>query len=66
MNEFLRDGEHGYFVEHGDVAGLKAKIEYVLDHPEEAARVGARAREWVLARYTVDAYVNRILSVWSA
>lgn len=64
VEEFIRDGENGFFVPHGDVDALRAKIQYVLDHPEVAARVGARAREWVLERYTVDSYVKRILSVW--
>ena len=64
VGEFLRDGENGFFVPQGDARALQARIEYVLDNPDVAARVGEQAREWVLARYTVDAYVNRILSVW--
>jgi glycosyltransferase involved in cell wall biosynthesis len=64
VDEFLREGEHGYFVAHGDVLGLRAKIQYLLDRPDEAARMGARARDWVLSRYTVASYVQKILSVW--
>lgn len=64
VSEFLRDGENGYFVAHGDVSALTKKIQYLLDHPDEAARVGARARDWVLARYTVESYVQKILSIW--
>jgi glycosyltransferase involved in cell wall biosynthesis len=64
VDEFLRDGENGYFVGHGDVLGLRTKIQYLLDHPDEAARMGARARDWVLSRYTVESYVQKILSVW--
>jgi len=64
VEEFVRDGENGFFVPHGDAIALRAKIQYILDNPDVAAQVGARAREWVLARYTVEAYVNRILSVW--
>jgi len=64
VEEFLRDGEHGFFVASGDVGGLRSKIEYLLDHPDEANQMGERARKWVLDRYTVDAYVKKILSVW--
>jgi glycosyltransferase involved in cell wall biosynthesis len=62
VDEFLRDGDTGYFVEQGDVAGLRSKIQYLLEHPAEAAQMGQRAREWVLARYTVKSYVDKILS----
>ncbi len=64
VEEFLLDGENGFFVPPNDPQALQAKIQYVLDNPDVAARVGERAREWVLSRYTVDAYVKRILSVW--
>jgi glycosyltransferase involved in cell wall biosynthesis len=64
VEEFLRDGDTGYFVPAGDAATLRAKIQHLLDHPDEAARVGARARDWVLERYAVAGYVQRILSVW--
>jgi glycosyltransferase involved in cell wall biosynthesis len=64
VQEFLRDGENGYFVPAGDARALREKIRHVLDHPAEAARVGSRAREWVLERFTVERYVERILGVW--
>jgi glycosyltransferase involved in cell wall biosynthesis len=64
VEEFLTEGETGYFVPAGDVDALRKKIQFLLDHPDEAARVGQRARDWVLERYTVEQYVQRILSVW--
>jgi glycosyltransferase involved in cell wall biosynthesis len=64
VEEFLRDGENGYFVPAGDAAALRDKIAYLLDHPEEAAQVGARARQWVVDRFSVELYVKKILSVW--
>jgi len=64
VEEFIRDGENGLFVAPGDASALRAKIQYLLDRSDEAARIGARARAWVLERYTVESYVNRILSVW--
>jgi glycosyltransferase involved in cell wall biosynthesis len=61
---FLRDEETGYFVPAGDAEALRAKIKRLLQKPDEAARIGARAREWVLERFTVARYVERIMSVW--
>ena len=62
--DFLTDGETGFFVPAGDSAALRERIRYVLDHADEAERIGARAREWVCERFTVDHYVKRILSAW--
>jgi glycosyltransferase involved in cell wall biosynthesis len=64
VEEFLRDGETGYFVAPEDRGALRDKIAYLLDHPDEAARVGAAARRWVVERFSVERYVQRILSVW--
>jgi glycosyltransferase involved in cell wall biosynthesis len=64
VEEFLRDGENGFFVPPDDAAALRDKIAYLLDHPAEAARLGARAREWVVERFSVQRYVAKILSVW--
>lgn len=64
VEEFMKDGEHGYFVDHGDARGLRQKIEYLLDRPDEAARMGANARRWVLERYTVASYVQKIVGIW--
>jgi glycosyltransferase involved in cell wall biosynthesis len=63
--DFMINGEHGFLVPRGDIDTLRARIRFLLDHPTEAERMGQRAREWVLSRFTVEHYVNRILSVWA-
>jgi glycosyltransferase involved in cell wall biosynthesis len=63
--DYMIDGEHGFLVPRGDADTLRARIRFLLDNPAEAERMGQRAREWVLSRFTVEHYVNRILSVWS-
>jgi glycosyltransferase involved in cell wall biosynthesis len=65
VEDFVRDGENGLLVPPGDPDILGKKIRYLLDHPEQAAQLGKRAREWVLEHFTVEAYVNKILSVWN-
>ena len=58
VDEFLRDGENGFFVPPNDAPALQAKIQHVLDNPEVAARVGERAREWVLNLFFVKVYTK--------
>jgi glycosyltransferase involved in cell wall biosynthesis len=65
VRDFLVDEETGYFVPAGDVDALRAKVKYVLDQPEQAAEVGRRAREWVLQNFTLQQYVDKILSTLS-
>ena len=64
VEDFLEDGEHGFLVPAGDAGALRERIRYLLDHPDEADRMGRRGRERVLERFTVPKYVERILSVW--
>jgi glycosyltransferase involved in cell wall biosynthesis len=47
VEEFLQDGEHGFFVPQGDVEALRGKVRWLLDHPAEVERMGQRARDWV-------------------
>jgi glycosyltransferase involved in cell wall biosynthesis len=42
----------GWIVPADDTAGLQAKIEYVLTHPDEAHEMGRRARRRVIERYS--------------
>lgn len=42
----------GYVVPAEDSPALRAKIEYVLTHPEEAREMGRRARQRVIERYS--------------
>lgn len=44
----------GYVVPADDTAALQAKIEYVLQHPEEGRELGRRARRRVIERYSWD------------
>jgi len=45
----------GLLVEPGNVSALAAAIERLLDRPEEATALGARARERCVARYSFEA-----------
>jgi glycosyltransferase involved in cell wall biosynthesis len=65
IEDFVIDGENCLLVDSGNPGALSEKIRYLLDRPEEASRLGKRARDWVLERFTVDKYVKKILSVWN-
>jgi glycosyltransferase involved in cell wall biosynthesis len=64
VEEFMKDGEHGFFVDQGDITGLREKLELLLNDPDAANQMGEQARQWVLERYTVESYVQKIMSVW--
>ena len=50
------DGENGYF--DADPAGLRARARSLLEDPALASRLGARARETVLERYSLRAFLE--------
>jgi glycosyltransferase involved in cell wall biosynthesis len=65
VEDFLIDGKTGFFVPAKDPAALREKIAYLLANQREATQMGARARELAVERFSVERYVNSILSVWS-
>jgi glycosyltransferase involved in cell wall biosynthesis len=42
--DFIRDGDNGLIVDYADVAGLRRAIRWVLEHPDDARRMGERGR----------------------
>jgi glycosyltransferase involved in cell wall biosynthesis len=64
VEDFLKDGESGYFVPPRDASALRRKVQFLLENPGEANRVGAQARQWVVERFAVARYVDRMMSVW--
>lgn len=59
--EIITDGETGFTIPPGDVASLKEKIQYFLDNPEEARRMGERGKAEVHEKYTWDAVAKRCI-----
>ena len=59
MDQFFQDGEH--YRGFSSVEEMLEQIQWVLDHPGEAAEMAQKARELVLAKHT---YYHRALRVW--
>jgi glycosyltransferase involved in cell wall biosynthesis len=56
----IRDGEHGIYVPPGDPAALRAAIEYLSVHPDEAERMGRAGRALVRERHAMDICIPRL------
>jgi mannosyltransferase len=60
----VRDGETGILVPPGDVDALVAALAPLMREPATAAEMGRRARAHVLADFSVDAEVAKIVGVY--
>jgi glycosyltransferase involved in cell wall biosynthesis len=65
MPEIVTHGETGFVVPPNDPAALRVKLEWLRDHPSEAARMGEAARRRVLDRFTWPEVVRRCLSAYA-
>jgi glycosyltransferase involved in cell wall biosynthesis len=64
MPEIVEDGVTGFIVPPSDPQPLREKIRWMLDHPEEARRMGRRGRAVVLERFTWQAVAERCLAAY--
>jgi glycosyltransferase involved in cell wall biosynthesis len=60
--ELIRDGVTGLLYEPGDVAGLAAILERLIDDPAEGQRLGAAARAWATARFAEQRFGDELLA----
>jgi glycosyltransferase involved in cell wall biosynthesis len=59
----MRLEPNGFYVPPGDHEAMRRAIVYLLDHPEERARLGAAGRRLVERLLTVDQYAQRIREI---
>jgi glycosyltransferase involved in cell wall biosynthesis len=64
LPEVVQDGETGFLVTPGDVGELRDRLAQLLGDPALAARMGRRAREVVLERFTWAATARRCLDAY--
>jgi glycosyltransferase involved in cell wall biosynthesis len=64
LPEVVEDGETGFLVPPGDETALRERIETLVGDPAQAARLGTRARERVLAQWTWEHCAERCLDAY--
>jgi glycosyltransferase involved in cell wall biosynthesis len=61
--DIIRDGENGIYVPPGDTAALRTAVRHLLDHPDDADRMGRAGRALVESRHTLDRWVRDVVDV---
>ncbi|MBF0623241.1 MAG: glycosyltransferase family 4 protein [Magnetococcales bacterium] len=62
--ELVRNDASGFLLPEGDVAGVAAAVERLLDDPELAHRLGTGARDLAWAAHDVDTARERLVAVY--
>jgi glycosyltransferase involved in cell wall biosynthesis len=60
QTDVIVDGENGLYVEPGDPRSLRAAIQRLLDHPQEAEQMGRNGRLLVEQKMSLEQYVPRL------
>jgi mannosyltransferase len=55
----------GLLYEPGDIAGLRALLERVMQNPDEAARFGAAARAEVVERFGIEHEASTLRRIYA-
>lgn len=64
LAEIVRDGETGLYFEAGDTIDLAKKINMLVANPDLAAKMGKRAREVFLLKYTPDQNFKMLMDIY--
>ena len=63
QTDVVEHNVNGLYVSPGDPAALRNAIVHLLDHPEDAARLGRAARQTIESTMSLDLWVDRISRV---
>jgi len=58
--EMIEDNINGYLVKPFDIRELAKKIEYLLENPEKALRMGQKGYEIFLSKFTFEHHLQRL------
>jgi alpha-maltose-1-phosphate synthase len=64
LPEVVADGETGFVVPPNDPAALREKLTWLLDHPDDAARMGAAGRRRALEHFSWCTVARRCLELY--
>lgn len=62
--DWLEDGVGGFCVAPGDIAGMGARIQELLDTPDRARDIAMRGRERVRAEFVVTPHLARLIPLY--
>jgi len=62
--EVVVDGEGGYLTEVGDTSDMAARILHLIDHPDEARKMGQSGRRRALEKFDQESVVARYESLY--
>ena len=62
--DVIRDGEQGIYVPPADPVALRSAVEYLLEHPAEAERMGTAGRALAEERHSLDDHVERLATLF--
>jgi glycosyltransferase involved in cell wall biosynthesis len=60
QDDFIIDGWNGLYVTPGNISELHDRIQFLLQHPDEARRLGTNARKTIEDRFTLEHYAQRM------
>ena len=63
--DYIEHGVTGLLVEPGDTEGMRAAIQFLIEHPAEAEAMGQAARRRFEVFYTFEAFARRVHAVLS-
>jgi glycosyltransferase involved in cell wall biosynthesis len=61
----IKDGETGLTFEPGNVADLKEKIRYMLEHSGDMEKMGRTARLFVEKERNSESYYNALMAIYT-
>ena len=63
QTDVIVEGENGLYVEPGDPGSMRSAIQWLLEHPQEADRMGSNGRRLVEQEMSLEQYVPRLASL---
>lgn len=60
QQDVIVDGENGLYVNPGDPDSMRSAIQWLLDHPQEADRMGRSGRRLVEQEMSLEQYIPRL------